>query len=201
MKLTAHIRYLPHVARSKCSCHYFLIIQISIFVCRTCIRNIRKLAPYKISRYTVLCTVIMYYTCTCACTCIYSTAGSSYSVPLSTSSERAARQEILQVPIDMANIVHKFAVLDVVQRMSLSHWDKFSSFLGLGKETVEVLSREKAVEERYYKSIKEWLKTNRERATFAALNGFLDQCSEHRAQVVMRKRLECNRDTLRLSTT
>ena len=162
------------------------------------------------TKYTKISTIqnfplygIMYshnvYTCTC--TCMYSTAGSSYSAPLSTSSERAARQEILQVPIDMANIVHKFAVLDVVQRMSLSHWDKFSSFLGLGKETVKVLSREKAAEERYYKSIKEWLKMNRERATFAALNGFLDQCSEHGAQVVMRKRLECNRDTLRLSTT
>lgn len=96
----------------------------------------------------------------------------------------------------MTNIVHKFAVLDIVQRISLDHWTRFSSLLGLGEETVEILSREKAPEERYYKSIKEWLKVNRERATFAALNELLEQCSEHRAQVVMRKRLECNRDTL-----
>ena len=130
----------------------------------------------------------------------YTITGSSYSVPLSTASERASKQEILQVPIDMANVVHKFAILDVVQRISLNHWTRFSSLLGLSKETVELLSREKASEERYYKSIKEWLKVNREGATFAALSELLEQCNERRAQIVMRKRLECNRDT-QLSAT
>lgn len=84
--------------------------------------------------------------------------------------------------------------MDVVQRISLNHWTKFSSLLGLSKDNVELLSREKASEERYYKSIKEWLKMNREGATFAALDELLEQCSEHRAQIVMRKRLEYNRD-------
>lgn len=113
---------------------------------------------------------------------------------MSTSSETAAKQEILQVQIDMSNTVHKFAVLDVVQRISLNHWTRFSSLLGLSKEIVESLSREKAPEERYYKSIKEWLKLNREGATFAALDGLLEQCNERRAQIIMRKRLECNRN-------
>ena len=130
----------------------------------------------------------------------YTIAGSSYSVLVSTASERATKQEILQVPIDMSNVVHKFAVLDVVQRIPPNHWTRFSALLGLSKETVELLSREKASEERYYKSIKEWLKVNREGATFAALSELLEQCNEQRAQIVMRKRLECNRDT-QLSAT
>ena len=127
--------------------------------------------------------------------------GSSYSIPWSSISESASKQDILEVPINMANIVHKFAVLDVVQRISPNHWTRFSSSLGLSKETVELLSREKESEERYYKSIKEWLKVNRERATFAALNELLEHCSERRAQAVMRKRLECNRDALRPHAT
>ena len=98
----------------------------------------------------------------------------------------------------MANTVHKFAVLDVVQRISINNWTRFSSLLGLSKETVEVLSREKASEERYYKSINEWLKMKRERATFAVLNELLEECREHGAQIVMKRRLECNRGTCTL---
>jgi hypothetical protein len=37
-------------------------------------------------------------------------------------------------------------------------------------------------------SIKEWLKVNRERATFAALSELLEQCSEHAAQIVIREK-------------
>ena len=103
---------------------------------------------------------------------------------------------MLRVPIDMTNIVHKFAILDVVQRISASHWTYFPSLLGLNRETVQVLSKEKATEERYYNAIKEWLKRERERATFAVLDDLLEQCSQLGAQIVMKKRLECNSDVL-----
>ena len=105
-------------------------------------------------------------------------------------------QEVQEVPIDMSNTVHKFAVLDVVQRVSIKHWDKFSFFLGLRDETIQLLSREKAQEERYYKSVKEWLKVYQHKATFAALSEILEQCSEHEAQIAMNSRLECNREYL-----
>ena len=104
---------------------------------------------------------------------------------------------MLQVPIDMANTVHKFAILDVAQRISSKHWDYFSSLLGLSKETLQDLSKEKATEEKYYNAIKEWLKIKRERATFAVLEDLLEQCSQRGAQIVMKKRLEYNRDLLK----
>lgn len=121
--------------------------------------------------------------------------GSSLGEWPSAASER--RREMLQVPIDMENTIHKFAILDVVQRISVSHWTFFSSQLGLSKDAVQKLSEEKATEERYYKAIKEWLKVKRQaRATFADLDELLNECSQHGAQIVMKKRLEYNRDVL-----
>lgn len=120
---------------------------------------------------------------------LFRCAGSSFSAT-------SERRDMLQVPIDMANPVHKFAILDVVQRIPSKHWDYFSSLLGLSKETVQALSKERATEEKYYNAVKEWLKIKRERATFAVLEDLLEQCSQRGAQIVMKKRLECNRDLL-----
>ena len=121
---------------------------------------------------------------------------------LSSVSEREElfKQALLQVPIDMTNKVHKFAILDVVQRISIERWTRFTSLLGLSEETIQVLSRKRATEEKYYHAIKEWLRTKNERATFMALNDFLEQCSEHGAQVIMKMRLEYNRDVLEGAT-
>ena len=92
--------------------------------------------------------------------------------------------------------MHKFAILDVVQRISLRHWNTICSRLELSRETIHEIQREESTEEKYYNAIKEWLKVKREEATFAVLNDLLEQCRQHGAQIVMRKRLECNRDLL-----
>ena len=134
--------------------------------------------------------------------CLSSYAGSSFSVSLSTASDRETLyRQSLQVPIDMRNKVHKFAILDVVQRISVNHWILFTSLLGLNKKTVEVLWKEKATEEKYYHAIKEWLRMKGERATFAALHDHLEQCSERGAQAIMKMRLESNRDLLEGATS
>lgn len=82
----------------------------------------------------------------------------------------------------------------------MNNWTLFTSLLGLNKKTVEVLSKERATEEKYYHAIKEWLRMKGERATFAALNDHLEQCSERGAQAIMKMRLECNRDLLEGAT-
>ena len=92
--------------------------------------------------------------------------------------------------------MHKFAILDVVQRISVRHWTYFLSHFELSRETVQKLSKERAIEEKYYNAIKEWLKIKREQATFAVLNDLLGQCNQRGAQMVMKQRLKCNRHLL-----
>ena len=71
--IAARIRSSLHVARSKFT-QKNLIVQIFvvfIFACRTHMRNMQKLAPYEISRYTVAPSMYILYYNAELCLCLH----------------------------------------------------------------------------------------------------------------------------------
>ena len=90
--------------------------------------------------------------------------------------------------IDFSNRVHKFAILDICQRLSSDIWEEFASALMLPSTTIDKLRVEKAVEERYYMMIKGWLGGS-SLHTFSELQELLERFNCQDAVSTMERRL------------
>ena len=106
--------------------------------------------------------------------------------------------EVLQNSIDMKNRMHKFAILDISQRLRANKWQTLAGKLEIPNTTIQQLTKtENVVEERYYKLFREWLNCKREAATFAVLRDILETCDLKIAvDIIFRRRLMQHNETL-----
>lgn len=106
--------------------------------------------------------------------------------------------EVLQNSIDMKNRMHKFAILDISQRLRANKWQTLAGKLEIPNTTIQQLTKtENVVEERYYKLFREWLNCKREAATFAVLQDVLETCDLKIAvDIIFRRRLMQHNETL-----
>ena len=106
--------------------------------------------------------------------------------------------EVLQNSIDMKNRMHKFAILDISQRLRANKWQTLAGKLEIPNTTIQQLTKtENVVEERYYKLFREWLNCKREAATFAVLRDILETCDLKIAvDIIFRRRLIQHNETL-----
>ena len=97
---------------------------------------------------------------------------------------------MLKTPIDLRVTTHKFAILDLAQRLSIDSWEQLAGELDMSRhrELMQKLSTEKAVEEKFYKLLKEWVQVKNEEATYAALHNAVEACDQRTALSVVRRR-------------
>ena len=93
-------------------------------------------------------------------------------------------------PINLNSTRHKYAILDAAQRIEKSCWRQMATNLEISERTIQTLAKERAVEERYYKMIKEWITFKGEGATFEVLKNVLETNSQTIAIEAMASRLE-----------
>ena len=106
-------------------------------------------------------------------------------------------EEILQSPIDLRNRTHKFAILDVSQRLRANKWQQLARKLEIPNETIQQLKRTESVtEECYYQVFKEWLNHTKGDATFGVLQDVLVSCNQRSAMEIIRRRLTSRGETL-----
>lgn len=106
-------------------------------------------------------------------------------------------EEILQSPIDLRNQMHKFAILDISQRLRANKWQQLARKLEIPNETIQQLKRTESVtEECYYQVFKEWLNNTKEDATFELLQDVLVSCNQRSAMEIVRRRLMSRGETL-----
>ena len=85
---------------------------------------------------------------------------------------------IWKTSIDFDNRTHKFAVLDICQRISTDHFQQFCIRLGLQQHIINsIVSKESLHEEQYYHAMKTWIKSN-ENVTFNNLKLALLSCGQ-----------------------
>ena len=91
--------------------------------------------------------------------------------------------------------MHKFAILDISQRLKANKWQMLAKNLEVPNTKIQHLERTEAVaEERYYKLFREWLSDKQEAATFAILRNACDQKSA--VDMIIRKRVIQHDETL-----
>ena len=106
-------------------------------------------------------------------------------------------EEILQTSIDLRNRIHKFAILDISQRLRANKWQQLARKLEIPNETIQQLKRTEIVtEECYYQVFKEWLNCKKEDATFGLLQAVLVSCNQRGAMEIVRRRLLSRGETL-----
>ena len=93
--------------------------------------------------------------------------------------------------IDLSNRVHKYAILDICQRMSSDVWEQFANALLLPSTVIDKLRAEAAVEERYYLMLKGWLSGTRSH-TFNELQELLVRFNFVDAVSEIKRRLSAN---------
>lgn len=83
--------------------------------------------------------------------------------------------------ISMTDPSHKYAILDICQRLGPEYrtWKAFASELGLSKQQIQKIKREEQLpEERYYLALKQWTVDKKTLATFASLGTILEKCNQ-----------------------
>ena len=104
---------------------------------------------------------------------------------------------LLHCAVNLRNSTHKFAILDISQRLGADRWSAIARKLCLQEEDIqEIQTTESCVEERYYKMLKQWVKSRQDEATFAALRDTLTSCNQTAAVGVVLRRLEIHGPTL-----
>lgn len=85
---------------------------------------------------------------------------------------------------------HKYALLDISQRMLRSNWKIFGHGLKLQDDLLDELEQtEKNIHERYYKLLVQFVVLFREKATFRVLRDVLRECGENLAAEILEERL------------
>ncbi|XP_003391780.1 PREDICTED: uncharacterized protein LOC100638322 [Amphimedon queenslandica] len=118
------------------------------------------------------------------------------------SSEESQREEsflykssLWSQPIDTRNRGHKFAVLDICQRMTKNHFKQFVSYLGLDSTRIEAIIREEPLlEEQYYTALKEIIESKGAAVTLNDLKEGLRLCLRHDLVALVMRRIEATRD-------
>ena len=106
-------------------------------------------------------------------------------------------EEILQTSIDLRNRIHKFAILDISQRLRANKWQQLARKLEIPNQTIQQLkSTENVTEECYYQVFKEWLNYKKGDATFGLLQAVLVSCNQRSAMEIVRRRLLSRGETL-----
>ena len=91
------------------------------------------------------------------------------------------------------NRFHRYALLDVSQRLSPQTWRQFGSYLGLDETFLRELEEEEdEIEERYYSILMEWI--GRGHATFQHLCEALSHFNENVALTILKDRLDSETD-------
>ena len=86
---------------------------------------------------------------------------------------------------------HKYALLDISQRMLHSNWKKIGHELKLSHGLITHLEEcEKNIQERYYKLLVEFVTEFKEKATFRILREVLRECDENLAADILEERLQ-----------
>ena len=83
---------------------------------------------------------------------------------------------------------HKFAILDISQRLESSKFKDFCSRLGLHVDSINNIEEEHTLsEEQYYHALKTWI-ANKKKATFRELSDYLISCGEDKLKnlIIMR---------------
>ena len=101
----------------------------------------------------------------------------------------------LSSPINLKDTKHKFALLDLCQRLRADKWNVFAMSLQLPHDLILQFEKEQQIEERYYKTLKCWVKRKQEGATFDALCNTLKSCSQENAIIVVKRRLRSLENT------
>ena len=93
--------------------------------------------------------------------------------------------------------MHKFAILDISQRLRANKWQQLARKLEIPNETIQQLRRtENIAEECYYKVFKEWLNCKKGDATFGLLQAVLVSCNQRSVMEIVRRRLLSRGETL-----
>ena len=83
---------------------------------------------------------------------------------------------------------HKFAILDISQRLESSKFKDFCTCLGLHVDSINSIEKEHTLsEEQYYHALKMWT-ANKKKATFRELSDYLISCGEDKLKnfIIMR---------------
>ena len=104
---------------------------------------------------------------------------------------------LLHCAVDLRNSTHRFAILDISQRLGADRWSAIARKLCLQEDDIQRIQKaESCVEERYYKMLKQWVKLRQDGATFAALQDALTSCNQTAAVSVVVRRLQIAGPTL-----
>lgn len=97
-------------------------------------------------------------------------------------------EDVYEKSIIMNNRRHKYAILDVSQRLPELKWRDIGGRLKLGEAFLSKLTKE-GIEERYYLMLKKWVDSSGGGATFSKLQRLLLELEEGSALVVLEARL------------
>ena len=89
---------------------------------------------------------------------------------------------MMQQNINLGNITHKFAILDLCQSLHEQHLHHLCHQLDIPEATLQhILQQEELTEERYYRILKFWITktTDRRKVTFLFLEKCMKACKEH----------------------
>ncbi len=105
-------------------------------------------------------------------------------------------EQLLRCPIDLTQRRHKFALLDLAQRLAPDKWHGIATRLELPDPVLQNIKIERQPEEKYYKTLKQWVSTKKMEATFATLRDVLESYEQFAAVDVMVRRLKSTGMTL-----
>lgn len=87
---------------------------------------------------------------------------------------------------------HKFALLDVCQRMEADHFKQFCIEMGLDRESAErIIRQEPLPEEQYYNALKELVQGSSNPLTFNDVKDGLLSCSRMDLVTLVINRIKC----------
>ncbi len=107
---------------------------------------------------------------------------------LDTLTHESAMQSIYSVPINVTIKKHKFAILDICQRLPFAKWEEIGIKLGMESAFIDDLSKEEEIEERFYAMIMKRIEIGDGRMTFLDLRDIIKD--EETALLVLEERLE-----------
>jgi hypothetical protein len=100
--------------------------------------------------------------------------------------------------VDISVTKHKYAILDICQRLPASILSHFAQRLNVPLDKVREISANFSMkEERYYQVLKYWLSASKSGGTFEDLQGALESCQQQPVCDVIDRRLQTTGLTLR----
>ncbi len=96
-----------------------------------------------------------------------------------------------RIPIILEDTAHKFAILDISQRLNYDKFITFSQTLGLVHSIIEtIVSTNDLQQEQFYLVLKIWIQDKRKSATFEQLIKCIKSCGEDHVIQYITQRLQ-----------